>query len=202
MKIPEECKMRDLSGLSQLSINFTISCTFGPIQIDKSAAPYIKNYVRILDAALCEYQRARECILLQIDEANRPSEKMTQTGRILYIHKFPTHMEFCINSIARIFKLIERLKNNSAAPSISREKRKLIESISSNLIYTRNAIEHMDERIHDGLSETNAPIAIVITDDGNSIAVDNRTIRFSDLALTLEKLHKIAVESFLTPYPS
>lgn len=78
MVILSECKMPDLSGLDSPSLIgcLLVQLLMGERGLSRKASLYRRNFVRLVDKALLEYQEAREVILAEIAEANRSSEEM------------------------------------------------------------------------------------------------------------------------------
>jgi len=69
--------MPDISDLDSLIPAFTLSLVFFKgDQFSKKAALYLRNFIRLIDKSVTEYLKAREIILLQIEEKNRSSEEM------------------------------------------------------------------------------------------------------------------------------
>jgi len=101
MAIPSKCKMPDLSGLDRLMNRLMVQVLVGDRGLSRKAALYRRNFVRLLDKALREYNEAREIILAEIAEANRSPKEMAKDGRSIYIITFPDHMETCINAVRR-----------------------------------------------------------------------------------------------------
>lgn len=127
MAIPTECKMPDLSGLDSPLINrLFVQLLLGEHNLSPKAAQYRKNFVRLIDKALREYDEARNYLLAEVAEAFRPTEEMTKTGRYLYIIGFTDHIENCINAVSRLFRLLGRINSEEYSPGFPRSLRKLL----------------------------------------------------------------------------
>jgi hypothetical protein len=80
MLIPKECKMPDLSEIvtTRLNPQTLLHAFIGDPGVNPKESAYRRNYARLLDKAIREYQAAREAILDQIAEALRPASDMTE----------------------------------------------------------------------------------------------------------------------------
>lgn len=193
MAIPTECKMPDLSGLdSPLIGQLLVQVMIGEPGLSRKTGLYRRNFIRLLNKALVEYHEAREVILAEIAEANRPAEEMIKHGRRIYIIAFTNHIETCINAVSRLFKLLERIKAERDSPAVPRELRKLVETKSKSIDYIRNAVEHMDELIQRDEIALGQPIMLALSKNDDSVVVSNYEIKFKELAIVLEKMYEIA----------
>ena len=67
MAIPSECKMPDLSCLdSPLWNRLIVQLLVGEKGLSRKAQLYRRNFVRLIDKALEEYNNAREVLLAQV----------------------------------------------------------------------------------------------------------------------------------------
>ena len=122
MAIPSECRMPDLSDVTcSLMGRLLIQLMVGEPGLSRRTTLYRRNFIRLLDKALREYQEAREIILDQIGEANRPVEDMSKHGRYLYIIRFPDHIESCISTVRLLYKLLRRIKLEKESPPIPKD---------------------------------------------------------------------------------
>ena len=192
MGIPKECKMPDLSGLDTLINRLLVQVMIGDPGVSKKAALYRRNFVRLVDKALNEYHEAREAILAQIAEAKRPAKEMEKHGRQIFIFEFTDHIETCINAVARLFKLLERIKSEKQSPAWPRELRRLLETKSESIENARNAVEHIDERIQRGEIAPGKPVMMSVSEKDDAVVVSSHEIRFEELAMVLEKMHEVA----------
>lgn len=188
---PPECKMPDLSDLDTLTNRLIVQSLIGEAGINRKVSLYRRNFVRLVDKALLEYAQAREVILDQIAEANRPTEEMLRNGRYFNIFGFTNHIENCINAIRRIYKLLERIKTEKESPTIPREIRRLVESKSESIGVLRNVVEHIDEIIIKDELAPNKPIMLAITKNSEGITISHYDIKFTDLAILLKNIHEI-----------
>ena len=194
MKLPNKCKMDDLSDIEPLLIGWLLIRLIvqGDQGFSRKGEIYRKIFVRLIDKAIYEYQQAREAILAQVEDKERPAKDMQKIGRISYILLFTNHLENCINAIRRLFHLIDRIKNEKDDPNISRILRKQIESLGSSIVTIRDSIEHIDEIIMRDELGNDQPILIAVTDNEEGIQLLDDQLKFCDLALTIRKLHEIA----------
>lgn len=192
--IPSECKMPDLSDLyTPLKGLLIVQLLVGEKGLSWKASLYRRNFIRLLDKALQEYQKARDTILAEIAETKRPVEEKREQGRILYIFALTDHIETCINAVSRLFKLLDRIKSEKESPVVPRELRRLVETRSKSIDSIRNAIEHMDERIQKDEIAPGQPIMLVLSEDHDGVAVSNKEIKFEALAMVLRTMHEIAL---------
>lgn len=198
MPYPPECKMPDLSDLGGLVGRLTVQLLIGEPSINRRVSLYRRNFVRLVDKAVFEYKQAREVILDQIAEANRPAKEMMKTGRYLNIFGITNHMENCINAIHRIYKLLERIKTERESPTIPRQIRRSVETKRGPIGVLRIAAEHMDELIRRDELAPNTPIMLALTKNSDRIKISDYDIKFIDLAIVLRNMHAIG-EYILTP---
>jgi len=189
--IPSECKMPDLSDLKPLLGTLLLQEMFiGIGGLSRKAQFYRKNFIRLVGKALREYQEARRAILNQIAEINRPPEEMAKEGRILYILAFTDHIETCINTIARLYKLLKRMEKE--LPEFPAQLPEQIKTQIESVISIRNTIEHMDERIQEDKIAPGKPIMSALSKDHDGVAVSSHEIKFEELAKVLRKMYEIA----------
>lgn len=193
MAIPSECRMPDLSGVTRsLMGTLMVQLMVGERGLSRKTTLYRRNFIRLLDKALREYQEARQTILDQIGERNRPVEDMSKQGRYLYIIRFPDHIESCISAVRQLYKLLERIKSEKESPPIPRDLRKAVEKMRAPIVNIRDAIEHMEERIQKDEIAPGEPVMATVSEDGDALLVSKYQIQFKDLATVLEKMHEIA----------
>jgi len=191
--IPNKCKMPDISDLTTPLLPALLAqALIGNKELSRKSSLYRNNFVRLVDKAVFEYQESRSTIIAQIEEMQRSTEEMVETGRVLHILNFTDHFENCINATARLLKLLDKIKNESRSPSISRLVRRLVEAYSKSIPDIRNAIEHMDEKIRGDEIVEGQPVMLSVGDDGDKATIASYHIKFNDLATTLRKLHAVA----------
>ena len=188
MAIPSECKMPDLSGLdSPLISRLIVPILVGEPGLSRKAQLYRRNFIRLLDKALREYHEAREAILATIAE----EEEIIR--RITYMIAFTDHIETCINAVSRLFKLLYIIKTEKEAPTFPKPLLKLVETKYDSIANLRNAVEHMDEQIHNGEVTPGNPIMLTISKNGDYVVVSEDQMKFEDLAMVLKKMHEVAL---------
>ncbi len=161
----------------------------GEKELSRNVRLYRRNFIRLLDKALEEYYEARKVNLAQIEEFKRPSG---EHGTIIYIFNFTNHIETCINSVARLYKLLDRIKSEPSSPILPREIRRLVETQSASIANIRNAIEHMDKLIFKGEIDRKQPIMLVRNENNDGVVIADYEIKFEELAMVLRTMHKIA----------
>ena len=192
--IPYECKMPDLSKLERLQEALTLRVVFtqADAKIGRKAALYRRIFIRLTDKAIVEYSEARSALDYQVQESKRPVKEMQETGRIIYMFSFSDHMENCINSVRRLLRLLERINGDKDAPTIPRDKRRLLSSQGKKLIDLRDTFEHMDERIQRDEIGTNEAIMVKLCGSADRIEIGPHQITFLELAGIISKLHELA----------
>jgi len=194
MTLPSECKMPDLSGLdSHLMTRLLVQLMIGEPGLSPKTKLYRRNFVRLVDKALREYHKARELILAQIAEMNRPAEEMSRDGRLLFIIRFPDHIETCINAVRRLYKLLERIKAEKESPGLPREVRRQAETIERPVVDMRDAIEHIDDVIRGDELAPGKPVMATVSENGDAVVASNYQLKFEELATVLRKMHEIAL---------
>ncbi len=194
MSLPSECKMPDLSGLdSPLIGRLWIQLLVGERGLSPKTSLYRRNFVRLVDKALREYHEAREAILAQIAEMKRPPKKMIRDGRVLYILTFTDHIETCINTVRRLYKLLERIKAEKQSPELPRTLWRQVEKKEEAIIEIRDAIEHMDEFIINGEVGAGKPIMAAGNDNWDAVVVSKYELKFEELAMVLRVMNEIAL---------
>jgi hypothetical protein len=194
--IPEACHMPDLSTLPKLMPATMIHALIGDPGITHKTGSYRRNFTRLIDKAIREYQLARNSILAQIEESQRPAEVMEREGRFFFILGFTDHLETCLNAVHRVLKLLDRLKAEKLPTPLSRELRRAIEAHTRELSTIRNVIEHIDEYIQRDQVADGSPIMLGLADSENGAVIGDLMITFTDLAAALRKLHEVGNSLF------
>jgi hypothetical protein len=122
-QLPNECKMPDISS----SIEYPLQRRLLPVlmggferDLDDKEKMYLRNFVRLVDKSINEYNEARNAIIKEIQE--------TQS---LYVFEFADHIENCINAFNRLLKQLDRIKSGRGVLKISRDTKKRITEHSS-----------------------------------------------------------------------
>ncbi len=191
MAYPPENKMPDLTQLEMLSNRLVVQLMIGEPGITKKISLYRRNFIRLIEKALLEYEQARQVILDQIKEANRPAKEIEKTGRHIVLFGFTNHIEDCINAIRRAYKLLERIKTEKVSPSLPREIRRLLESKSEDITKLRDLVEHIDEIILKDELAPNKPIMLAITKNSDGVTISHYEIKFTELAIILKNMHEL-----------
>jgi len=190
--------MPDLTDLVPLNGRLIVRSMIPEPSLSQKARLYRKIYVRLLDKAVREYKSARDMVIAQIEERQRPREDMVREGRIIYMHLFVDDMENCINAIHRLCSIMERIKSEPISLVQYRDARRQIESLDGFIIDIRNAVEHMDKEIRKDQITPEQPIALMINENGDRISILDFEIKCADLAIILRNMHKIG-EYILQP---
>lgn len=187
MPLPKECRMPEISDLKTSAIALYIVTQL--VGAGKNMEPHIekyrKNFVRLVDKAVYEYNEARGAIIAQIEDKQAT----------IYIPAIINHLENCINAIRRSLKLLDRIRNHPRAPFImDKNTYKLINSYSKDVTSIRDTIEHIDERIAKDEIKKNCPVALDISEDASKGIIGDKSISLIRLANLIRKLHGLALE--------
>jgi len=192
---PKSCRMPDISKLETLFPGFmtAIMATEGKMLSPRERL-YIRNFVRLVEKAVNEYKKARECIIAQVNETQCNVDVVKCPVHVITLYTFGIidHLENCINAIRRLFKLLDSVKSKRGGLSIDRNLRKRIESHKTEIIDIRVAIEHIDEKIREGVGTK--PVMIALTDDDEGIQITKYNLKFEDLARLIGYFHKLALQ--------
>ena len=143
---------------------------------DFAAAAYSRNFIRLCDLAIQEYNLARKELIKYVSTSNNVmSPLFVATG----------HLEQCIHAIRRAIRFA-RHKNGPRLPRT--------EVISSSVEYRirdlRDAIEHTDERVREQKIKQGEFLMLAV--NSNSIALEGKEIFYSELAEWLKQLHQLS----------
>jgi hypothetical protein len=120
--------MPDLSKLERLQGALTLRVVFtqADAKIGRKAALFRRVFIRLMDKSVAEYLESRTVLNSQVQESKRPPKEMQETGRIIYMFSFSDHMENSITSVRRLLRLLERINCDKDAPTIPRDKKRLL----------------------------------------------------------------------------
>jgi len=173
----ENANMPDLSHLNvPLKAPLLAQLLVGIVKGDERGL-YIREYTRLVDKAVFDYERARLAIEAQKTDTNR-----------MHFLEFIDDFETCLNAVARLLKIRARLAKldarRGANPGPSAEAIRNV----------RNRIEHMDADIAGAKAGRNWPIMLSISDNGAEAVVGNRRVKFCEVARCLRELHGYCVQ--------
>jgi hypothetical protein len=173
----------DLSKLNVPLMNCLLAQLLVGIVKNDRKGLYMREYVRLVDKAVFEYELSRQALEAQKED----------TGQLHFL-LFIDHFETCINAMRRLLKLLDGIKGLVSTDSeTSRYLRKLIRFYGKSAIDIRNQIEHMAEDIGVGRIQDGKPVMLLISDDGKAAFVGNSQIQFDSVAACLRYLHHFAV---------
>lgn len=194
-RIPKSCEMGDIADLSRHQAQLVTALFAGyDSGVTREFRLYRRVLVRLVDKSLLEYTWARELILAQIAEGERPTDEMTDTARTIHLFSFTDHMENCLNALCRTFKVIEALKAVKDTPTVERPVRKLIRKSGETVSGLRNVIEHIDSAIAlDEIGEDN-PVMLCISADGKNIEIGSLSISLLEVERLIRRIHSLVGE--------
>lgn len=144
--------------------------------IDKKLLPIL---ARLIDKAISEYSYARDCVEEEENERKMTYEEILRRGQGQPIYTCPiiNHLENCITTLARIYKL---------------KKTHLGHAKNQDIIDIRDSVEHVEERIRESVDE---PPVLNISGESIVIEVAARNsgkiqIKTKDLAEVITELYK------------
>ena len=191
--VPEHCAMPDLykrfapqfQTLTYLLM--TVSGTNAD-SLSENALKLRQTIIRLVDKANREYMTARNHLIEQILESNRPYEELVQ-GRIIHMFGFFDEIENCVISCRRLLDLLEKVVDDTSIPDATKIQAALDPGRKKNLTDFRNTIEHMAERITSEQISDSKPIVISLSEDSESIVIGNNTMPLRLLADILTSIH-------------
>lgn len=176
--------MPDLSGLvPQLTGLLVVQLLVGERDLRPKTRLYRRNFVRLVEKALREYQETREVILARIEKRGLD---------ISLIFKFTDHIETCINAVSRLYMLLEKIKSKKESPGFPRELRRSVETQSESIKCTRNAVEHIDQLIHNDEISPGQPVMLAPNENWDGVIISKYEIKFNELAMVLKNMYEIA----------
>lgn len=208
MGMPTECKMPDLSDLQmeRLQVRTLITSLIGDPGIERKQSHYRRNFARLVDKAIYEYEVARKAVSAQLhatvdgaDHSYTGNRPISFGGSRLYIISYIDHMENCVNAVNRLLKLFDHLKNGKSNPILAglpRAKKRALGAYSRSLSNVRNAFEHIEEYIHGDKIIEGQGFMLSISDNGDRAIMGPHAMEFSDLARALRQLYEIGVMMF------
>jgi len=143
---------------------------------------YRNLFVRLQDKAIQEYGEAKEAL---IEFNSKPLRWRPWAS-------FTNHIENCINAVARMFRLFDRIKSESLSPSFPRELSRYLEKQRDYFIKVRGAVEHIDKEIAQDKLNPGKPIALVVNTNGDGVVISKYALPFQELANVLVKFNQIA----------
>ncbi len=189
--IPKECKMPDLSDLLEVRLqgrSMLHAMFLGDRGVTPKGRLYRRNFARLVDKALSEYQAARQAIIDQIADRERTYKQAVAEGAIFHILNYVDHFENCINAVNRLLRLFERLRSEPILADLPRTSRRSLEAHSQALPDVRNTFEHIDGSIFKGEIGEGEPVMLSISEDGERAVIGPYAIQFVDVARSIRRL--------------
>ena len=174
----------DVSGVPKVTHCYLAgSLTGTQVGMDKKIELLRKNFVRLIDKAIYEYQFAREAIIDELEEKNS----------IIHTIAIINHLENCINSIHRVFKLYDRIKKSPHAPKMDKILKKLAEVYEKPIRDMRHTLEHIDNEIQNDNIKDGQAVALKISKDYKSVEIAGCSMELLDITNILKHLYKIGL---------
>ena len=199
--VPTKCNMPSLyPELERLEPQLLLLSAFiGNGTLSRNAGLIRRNLVRLVDKAIFEYTLARQAILDQIAEAQRPYEEMLK-GRIIYMFGFTNHMENCLNAVRRVIGLLEALRSDTSAPAQDRITRRLVDAHVAPLIDIRDILEHMGSAVNADEIQDGHAVILSRGADESSLCIGAHSLSFSSLATIIKAVHSEAKRLLEEPH--
>ncbi len=179
----KECRMPDISDLQpKIVSNFLVNSLAGFInRKPKEVQAALSVIARLIDKAAYEYAIAREAIIEEEQEGKLTYEEIMQRneGQYLYTCSIINHLENCINTLARIYKIVALLPVEFKSPA------------QKGVISVRNAVEHIDERITRAVQGS---LSLNISEDALVVEITGEQLRLDDIANEIRSLHKTMLD--------
>lgn len=154
---------------------------------DSTADGWLKVFIRMVDLASDEYQWA---CLLWAEHGKRDEAK----GTVAFtLPAAADHLELSVLSIRRALRCLEQLARAQGVPSVDRLKRRQLNALERQIVPIRDEVEHIDERIRDGLEEGH-PNALLISEDGTSASVGALSVSTEAIYQCIMLLRDIAFQ--------
>ena len=199
--VPKKCNMPSLyPELQRLEPQLLLLSAFiGNGNLSRNAGLIRRNLVRLVDKSIFEYTLARQAILDQVAESQRPYEEMLK-GRIIYMFGFANHMENCLNAVRRVIGLLEALRSDISAPAQDRITRRLVDAHAAPLIDIRDILEHMGSAVNADEIEDGHSVILSLGSDESSVCIGAHSLSFSSLATIIKAIHSEAKRLLEEPH--
>lgn len=177
----KESNMPDISHLKPKAIGCFLAGSLVGRDSNKTTTErkMLPILARLIDKAIIEYNLAKEAIEEEEAETKMTFDQIIKRdqGQFFYTCTIINHLENCITTLARIYKMKENHLRHDR---------------NQNLIDIRDSIEHVDERIRDTVDE---PPVLNISEDSLVIEVAARNqgkifIKTKDIAKEIINLYK------------
>lgn len=157
--------------------------TLGSAKTDR----WLKVLIQMLDVACEEYERARQLWSLH--------GTTSDSGVAFTLPAAGVRLEICVICLRRGLRCLSKLPAACFAAPNDDTARDRLRELERLLGPSRNAIEHIDDRIQEGLS-SNCPHILAISPDGAVARIGRKTLDLSTLRESIILLHQVA-ESLL-----
>lgn len=152
------------------------------------------NIVRLVDKAIDEYLEAKEAMTNEQLDLLRSEKEKKRDGGFIYTHTIINHLENCINSVNRFFKLYDQLKTIRLGPQIDRNIRHIAESHKKEIEDIRNTVEHIDEEVQKDQVKKGQTVVLWVSPDYSYIKILDNKMKMKDLASAINSIYKIGKE--------
>ena len=137
-------------------------------------------YLLVVDKVVREYVAGRELLIAYTKSNNETKLYIEGLGRF----------ETCINSIKRALRLLDRISRNNESPPVNKTLRDFLDSLDKSFTDTRDAIEHMDEFIVDGVLGDGEAHLLVAEPSGEYLEISKCRLSYYSLHKVVSKLHQ------------
>lgn len=176
---PKKCNAPDISSLSDdLVSEYILRITFhSAVPSDAVLRGLTVGYVRLVDKCTDEYRRGRS----YLDQFVHSELNL----RASTIFRAASHFETCGNTMKRAINYLEALRRARSGPQISKNLAVFREA--NRIRVLRDAIEHTDQDILNGVIIPGDPHVLMVKDNG--LALGGEEVSYQDLVHLLEQLH-------------
>ncbi|MDX2424767.1 MAG: hypothetical protein QNK15_00780 [Cycloclasticus sp.] len=144
------------------------------------------GYVRLIEKTILEYKEARRSLIAFLTD-----------GTADHLHRAQDHFESCIQALHRALNYLDRLRKfgyklQDGMPFIPRprELEVLRETVKKPVRCMRDALEHLDEDILNGVLSEDSPAGPHLGWD--TAMLGTHKLSYADVAQWIEQLHKFA----------
>ncbi len=183
---PSPILMPDLDDLNSLTTQLIVKLRDGSdLLFGQKTRLHLRTFIRLVDKSIGEYKSARTCLIREVES------EADQDSALILNFTFIDHLENCIMSARRVFRMIEQIRQ--ANPDfVSRETLRLLESFSRQTGEIRDVIQHIDDDIHADEIEPKQPVLLNLSPDRNSVSIGSEILQLHPLGTAIRKMHHLA----------
>lgn len=179
------CEAPDLGDLPFLSLAAMIRRGFvdgGPK--DGTQHALVMNFVRIVDKVVIDYGHAREALQNWVSEPNGLGYAFLASG----------YFESCFAGMGRALKFAKAIRASPLAAKLAAVDFGVLDGEAGRRVNkVRNAVEHLDERVTDGVVVADGEFRCMMPVKGG-IRLKPEFVTYTELASWIRQLHAVAAK--------